>query len=391
MYDLVVSQDTYDLSVSGYQYDLALETSINVTGGGGPSLQEKSVDPLESVQRVEPDEGYDGLSAVLISAVSSSYVGSGITRRSSSDLTASGATVTAQAGYYSSNVTKTLPNADAGVVVVEHEFYTENSQRKWHYKPRLEVDSAGWVPLQDQDGEYWVYNAVPSNTTITPTTSTQTVGGAKYMMEGAVTVAAMPTGTAGTPTATKGTLSNHSISVTPSVTNSTGYITGGTKTGTAVSVSASELVSGSETKTANGTYDVTNLAELVVNVSSGTSVKTASGTFSGDGSRDISFTCNFEPDVIYWTSDPGTSSSTGVVAGIIVRGMMAAARYRNNSTSNSHYAMIDITGMNTAGSSYSFRATYSNSTVTLYSFSSNARTYFVNGRTYSWQAVKYTT
>ena len=44
------------------------------------------------------------------------------------------------------------------------------------------------------------------------------------------------------------------------------YITGGTKTGTAVSVSASELVSGSETKTDNGTYDVTNLKTLVVNI-----------------------------------------------------------------------------------------------------------------------------
>ena len=80
-------------------------------------------------------------------------------------------------------------------------------------------------------------------------------------------VSAVANGTAGTPTASKGTVSNHSVSVTPSVTNTTGYITGSTKTGTAVSVSASELVSGSETKTANGTYDVTNLAELVVNVS----------------------------------------------------------------------------------------------------------------------------
>ena len=49
-------------------------------------------------------------------------------------------------------------------------------------------------------------------------------------------------GTAGTPTATKGTVSNHSVSVTPSVTNTTGYITGSTKTGTAVTVTASELV-----------------------------------------------------------------------------------------------------------------------------------------------------
>lgn len=72
--------------------------------------------------------------------------------------------------------------------------------------------------------------------------------------------------TAGTPVATKGAVSNHSVAVTPSVTNPAGVIEGGTKTGTAVTVSASELVSGSETKTANGTYNVTNLAELVVNV-----------------------------------------------------------------------------------------------------------------------------
>ena len=73
-------------------------------------------------------------------------------------------------------------------------------------------------------------------------------------------------GTAGTPTATKGAVSNHSISVTPSVTNTTGYITGSTKTGTAVTVSASELVSGSQTIEENNTYDVTNLASVIVNV-----------------------------------------------------------------------------------------------------------------------------
>lgn len=79
-----------------------------------------------------------------------------------------------------------------------------------------------------------------------------------------VSVGAMPSGTAGTPTATKGTVSNHSVSVTPSVTNTTGYITGGTKSGTAVTVSASELVSGSQTITDNGTVNVTNLASVAV-------------------------------------------------------------------------------------------------------------------------------
>ena len=74
-------------------------------------------------------------------------------------------------------------------------------------------------------------------------------------------------GSAGTPTATKGTVSNHSVSVTPSVTNTSGYITGGTKTGTAVTVSASELVSGNKAISANGTgIDVANYATVSVAV-----------------------------------------------------------------------------------------------------------------------------
>lgn len=74
----------------------------------------------------------------------------------------------------------------------------------------------------------------------------------------------IPSGTDGTPIATKGTVSNNSISVTPSVTNVTGFITGGTKTGTAVTVSASELVSGTKNITASGTTDVTNYANASV-------------------------------------------------------------------------------------------------------------------------------
>lgn len=64
-----------------------------------------------------------------------------------------------------------------------------------------------------------------------------------------ISVSAMPSGTAGTPTATKGTVINHSVTVTPSVTNTTGYITGSTIVGTAVTVTADELISFSTVRT----------------------------------------------------------------------------------------------------------------------------------------------
>lgn len=124
----------------------------------------------------------------------------------------------------------------------------------------------------------------------------------------------------------------------------------------------------------------------------GSSVQTATGTFTGNGTRTIDVSCTFEPDIVYFNSDPGTSASSGTVAAIIVRDMMTATRYRNNSTSNSHYAIPNITGMNTAGSSYSWRATYNSSTqkVTLYCFSSGARALLTSNRTYSYKFVKYT-
>lgn len=112
----------------------------------------------------------------------------------------------------------------------------------------------------------YVGSGIPVDPTPTASGKTVTIPTGYYSSQTTKDVAA---GSAGTPTASKGTVSNHSISVTPSVTNTAGYISGSTKTGTAVTVSASELVSGSETKTANGTYDVTDLAELVVNVSGG--------------------------------------------------------------------------------------------------------------------------
>lgn len=129
---------------------------------------------------------------------------------------------------------------------------------------------------QDQDG--YVHLSDEQGTQITVDSLTITSGGTYTAPTGhAYSPVTVASGTAGTPSATKGTVSSHSISVTPSVTNTAGYISSGTKTGTAVTVSASELVSGTKSITSNGSsIDVTEYAS--VNVAVPTVTITQSGS-----------------------------------------------------------------------------------------------------------------
>ena len=215
----LVSQTSAEYTSNNtYNTTTISSVTVNVPQGSTINNQDKSVTPTESQQTVTYDSGYTGLGTVTVGAIDSLYVGSDIPRKSSTDLQASGATVSVPAGFYQNNSSKSVS-----------------------------------------------------------------------------------TGTAGTPTATKGTVSNHSVSVTPSVTNVAGYISGGTLTGTAVSVSASELDSGTKSITQNGTgIDVVGYSAVDVSVSGGVDMP----TFTVDSTM-TSVTCDktFAECVEYTSND----------------------------------------------------------------------------------------
>ena len=268
----------------------------------------------------------------MITAADSIEVGGGITPTGNIDITSAG--VTDVTNY----ATATVPQGDPYVGTASA-YITENGVRKWRIRGEMDFDDGqpkGWVD-SNKYGSWLTRNAIAKNTTITPTTSSQTIGGANYMMEGAVTVAAMPAGTAGTPTATKGAVSNHSVSVTPSVTNTTGYITGSTKTGTAVTVTASELVSGNKSITSNGNnIDVTNYASVDVSVAGGggMSISTASTTLNA-ANASITFTgLQDEPTsfVITTDADLATGASPYKTATVVYDGTNIFGQYITNSS-----------------------------------------------------------
>ena len=94
--------------LSPYEAKLGATTIFNAIGKG------TSITPTESSSTIGMANTPTVLEGVVtINAIPSNYVGSGITQRSSSDLTASGATVSVPSGYYASNASKAVSSGSA--------------------------------------------------------------------------------------------------------------------------------------------------------------------------------------------------------------------------------------------------------------------------------------
>lgn len=157
-----------------------------------PTQEAKTIIPTESQQVAVPASKFT-TGEVKVAAIPDSYIGSAVPQRSSSDLTVSGATVTAPAGHYAEAASETIPNAtwkNASTVGVVPEVSVDENGL-------VTANCAGWTSIHPLTASGYADSDTAANIqlsgvktsqlstqaaqTITPTTADQTIDSGKYL------------------------------------------------------------------------------------------------------------------------------------------------------------------------------------------------------------------
>lgn len=283
---------------SGKSVPLNIDKMREAVNGisGGANLQTKSetYTPTTSQQTdtITPDAGYDGMDEVDI-------------------------TINA------------VPTGEMYAKQRQGQYYTDGT-RKWRINSTAEItegDGYGHEGYITDNtvvySDYAVYNAVASGTSVTPTESAQTIGGSNYMMEGAVTVNAIPSNYVGS-----GITQRTSSDLTASnltVTAPSGYYSSSaTKTLTDANLSAENIKKNVTIFNVTGTYE---------GESGGLKVKTATAT-PVSASSSISFSVDAEPTsfVICSSANLSTGASPYKTASVVFDGSNIFGQYITNSS-----------------------------------------------------------
>ena len=274
-------QGAISITSNGTGIDVSSYATANVSvSGGSPTLETitKTYTPTTSQQTdtITASSGYDGIEEVDV-------------------------TVNA------------VPTASFYTYAEDLGFATENNVRKWKIRGASELDPnegdiEGWVGAGAYAGEIQKYNAVASGTTITPTESQQTVGGVKYMMEGAVTVGAISSNYVGSGI-TQRSSSDLSASGATVTVPSGYYASQATKSVSSGSATPASSISGTSATVSTGTNTLT-LSKTISNTPQVSAGYISSGT-AGNSSVSLTASVTTKGATTYNTSSSDQTIASG--------------------------------------------------------------------------------